>query len=155
MRYKKNLVIALGLCMVFIFGNCLNVSANAKSERSGIMVEYAEYADVQESIPSESGETVYLTAVEKVDGIYRAVYQDAASIRDSGDSAGSPQTAVSTEKKVVSIYFDFDDISETIYYEEYADGFNTWMNGCLSLQKAEKTSAYWYATYEGLLTGNM
>ena len=155
MCFKKNLVIVLGLCAAFVFGSCLEVNAGAKSEGSGIMVEYAEYADVQESILSESGETVFLTAVEKVDGIYQAVYQDAASIRDSGDSAVSPQMVVSTEKTVVNTYSNFEDIPEMIYYEEYVNGFNTWMHGYLHVKKTELIGSYWHATYEGKLTGSM
>lgn len=151
MESRKNLVIISGLCIALIFGNCLAVSANTQSEK--IAVEYAEYDDIQESFQLESGKVMVLTYVEKAGSIYQAVYQDACIIEE--DPGGTPQSEVSIEKTLVKPYSSFDEIEETLYYEEYIDDFGTWMKGYLSLEKAEKVGSFWYATYSGTLVGSI
>lgn len=151
MRSKRKLAVISGLCIAFILSNCLAVSANIKNEN--ITVEYAEYDDIQESIRSESGETVVLTYVEKVGGIYQAVYQDANAIEDSSDPGAAHPADMTIEKTVVKTYAAFDDISTSLYYSEYT--LDAWYEGDLSLQKAEKIGSFWYATYIGNLVGNI
>lgn len=150
MESRKNLVIISGLCVALIFGNCLAVSANTQNEK--IAVEYAEYDDIQESYQPESGKAMVLTYVEKVGGIYQAVYQDASITEE--DPGAAPQTEVSIEKTLVKPYSSFEEIEETLYYEEYVNEFGTWMKGYLSLEKAEKVGSFWYATYSGTLVGS-
>lgn len=116
-------------------------------------MEYAEYADIQESVQSESGETVVLTYVEKAGSIYQAVYQDADVIEGSDDSGAAPLAVVTIEKTVVKTYASFDDIPTSIYYTEYT--LDAWYGGYLSLQEAEKTGSIWHATYSGDLAGNI
>ncbi len=151
MKIRKNPVMISGLCIALIFGNCLAVSAHTKNEK--ITVEYAEFDEIQESVPSESGKAAVLTYVEKVGGIYQAIYQDASTMEE--DPGATPQTEVSIEKTVVKPYSSFDEMEETLYYEQYVDDFNTWMDGYLSLDKAEKVGSFWYATYSGTLVGSI
>lgn len=151
MKSKRNSIVTSGLCIALILGNCLAVSANAKNKN--ITVEYAEYADIQESVQSESGETVVLTYVEKAGSIYQAVYQDADAIEGSDDSGAAPLAVVTIEKTVVKTYASFDDIPTSIYYTEYT--LDAWYGGYLSLQEAEKTGSIWHATYSGDLAGNI
>lgn len=151
MKSKRKWIVTSGLCIALILGNCLAVSANAKNKN--ITVEYEEYADIQESVQSESGETVILTYVEKVGSVYQAVYQDADAIEGSDDSGAAPLAVVTIEKTVVNTYASFDDIPTSIYYKEYT--LDTWFRGDLFLQKVEKIGSIWHATFSGNLVGNI
>lgn len=151
MRSKRKLVVTSGLCIALILGNCLAVSANVQNEK--ITVEYAEYDDIQESVQSDSGETVVLTYVERAGDTYQAVYQDADTIEDSNDSGAAPHAVVEFEKTVVNSYATFEEIPTSIYYREYTDG--SWFSGYLSLQKVERAGMFWHATYSGKIVGSI
>lgn len=151
MKSKRKWIVTSGLCIALILGNCLAVSAYVQNEK--ITVEYEEFADIQESVQSESGETVVLTYVEKAGSIYQAVYQDADAIEDPDDSDAAHPAVVTIEKTVVKTYASFDDIPTSVYYTEYT--LDAWYGGDLSLQKAEKTGSIWHATYSGNLAGNI
>lgn len=151
MKSKRKLIVTSGLCIALILGNCLAVSANIQNKN--ITVEYAEYEDIQESVRSDSGEAAVLTYVEKVDGIYQAVYQDANAIEDSNDSGEAPLAVVTIEKTVVKTYATFDDVPTSIYYQEYT--LDAWFRGDLFLQKVEKIGSVWHATFSGNLVGNI
>lgn len=151
MGSKRKWIVTSGLCIALILGNCLAVSANVKNET--ITVEYAEYGDIQESVQSDSGETVVLTYVEKVGDIYQVVYQDADAIGDSNDSGAAHLAVVDLDKTIVKGYATFEEISTSTYYREYT--YDTWFSGILSLQKAEKVGMVWQATYSGKITGSI
>lgn len=151
MKGKIKLIVTSGLCIALVLGNSLAVSANARNET--MTVEYAEYDDIQESVRSESGETVVLTYAEKAGDTWQAVYQDAEAIGDADDSGAAPPAVVTIDKTVVKTYASFDDIPTSIYYSEYT--LDAWFSGYLSLQMAEKKDNLWYATYSGKLVGNI
>lgn len=151
MRNKTKWIVTSGLCIAFILGNCLAVSANMKNKN--ITMEYAEFADIQESVQSESGDTVVLTYVEKAGSIYLAVYQDGDAMGDPDDPDAASPAAVTIEKTVVKTYASFEDIPTSVYYTEYT--FDMWYSGNLSLEMAEKAGSIWHATYSGDLTGDI
>lgn len=149
MRQKKLLVVTLVLSVLVIFNNGLGVNAAEDS------VKYDNYKDISVTIQSETGDTMYLSSVEKIGDAYQAIYQDTDTLQTSANSPESARIIVHVEKEVTKDYISFDAIPTSIYYEEYNDEYQTWLKGTLSLYKAERSGSYWKATFKGTLSGNI
>ncbi len=156
MSKKRNIIGIFSLCIVLFGGNCLIVSAtkDAKMAEQDYIAEYTEFTDIPACIRSESGVVLYLTTIERIDGIYRTVYQDESAVQGSDDSSAAPCVIVTVEKEIVNTYSKYEDIPEHVSYQEYHDDFETWINGTLDLEKAELKGSHWWATYKGTLFGN-
>ncbi len=71
----------------------------------------------------------------------------------SADENVTPNIMVTREKTVVKTYSEFSSIPESISYSEFDMG--VWWYGVLFLESSENNGTYWYATYTGLIQGNI
>lgn len=136
----------------------LGVNAEEKQTESEMTVEYESFNDILEEVQTETGDMLYLSSIEAVDGIYLALYLDSETLQETIEAEGysvSPRIVVSVEKEVVVYYNSFDEIPDTMFYEEFNDGYRTWMKGTLNLISVDKSGSGYRVVYRGSLVGHI
>ncbi|MCL2254365.1 MAG: hypothetical protein FWC09_07955 [Lachnospiraceae bacterium] len=153
-KNKKYFVLSMTLITTLLMS--INVFAFDNTKvRDNYSVEYHDYADIEETIKSETGIEMYLYSIERIKDTFHAGYSPADAQRMTANQEISTRIIVSVNKTVINNYSSFESVPSTISYSEYNDSYKTWMSGTLHLQKAERLAGSWTATFSGTIIGHI